>query len=130
MSGSSDVDAAAAAAATAAPVPPHVAVALRSPVAPREYSFALARDVTRPAAGEAIDDAPFSCGFTGRHDDGPLPAASLGYYAHLLSAVTEAKQLTDAHLVALAASSAGGEGDAAGAGGATPHAKVRAMRHG
>ena len=50
-----------------------------------------ARDVSRPAHPENVDDAPFSFGFTGRHDGGVLPPVRDGFYAHVLDACSAMK---------------------------------------
>ena len=57
------------------------------------------RDTATPAPIEAVDDAPFSYGFTGRHDGGSLPPTRGGYYAHLLDAVAAAKAAVAARSV-------------------------------
>lgn len=62
-----------------------------------------ARDTANPAPIEAVDDAPFSYGFTGRHDGGALPPTRGGYYAHLLDAVAAAKAAVAARSVPAAA---------------------------
>jgi hypothetical protein len=83
-------------------------------------SVSAARDVSAPAPAEAVDTAPYSHGYTGRHDGGPLPPQRTDTgYGHLLSAVVEAKAATDAELIKLVPP------PAAAAAAAPPAAKVR-----
>lgn len=67
-----------------------------------ERAVVVARDeAAPPPASEPVDAAPFSFGFTGRHDGGALPAPGRNVYSHLLDAVAEAKAATDGYLVSL-----------------------------
>ena len=61
-------------------------------------SFEIRRDISTAAAGEAVDATPYSFDFTGKHDDGVLPAAGSGYYAHLVDGLMETKIAIDSVL--------------------------------
>ena len=65
---------------------------------PSVTTFEIRRDVSAIAAGEAVDATPYSFEFTGKHDDGSLPAAGSGYYAHLVDSLLEAKIAIDSVL--------------------------------
>ena len=65
---------------------------------PSVTTFEIRRDVSAIAAGEAVDATPYSFEFTGKHDDGGLPAAGSGYYAHLVDSLLEAKIAIDSVL--------------------------------
>lgn len=74
-----------------------------------ERALVVARDAAAaPPASEPVDAAPFSFGFTGRHDGGALPAPGRNAYSHLLDAVAEAKAATDGFLVSLLPAAAAG----------------------
>ena len=74
------------------------------------------RDLLSAAPAEPVDAAPFSHGFTGRHDSGALPAAPANAYGHVLAAVAEAKAASDVLLRAMLPPAGAG----AGAGAAAP----------
>lgn len=76
-----------------------VSIASASEAAAAPFECAVSRDVSAPAAPVPVDASPFAFAYTGRHDDGVLPAPTPGYYAHVLTAMTEAKALIDAELV-------------------------------
>ena len=96
-----------------------------APDASNVLSFALRRDTSIEAAPEAVDDAPHSCCFTGRHDDGALPPPPKGFYAHLLDAVVEAKALTDAHVLSILPVKKGAASASAPSGGAASSAPLQ-----
>jgi hypothetical protein len=63
------------------------------------FAAQVARDLTAEPPTEAIDDAPYSFGYTGKHDGGLLPPARVdNVYGHVLAALLDAKAQTDVFL--------------------------------
>jgi hypothetical protein len=75
----------------------------------------VSRDTSVPCPPEAIDDAPYSHGYTGKHDGGALPPLRTdNLYAHVLSALAEAVVATDEQLQKLLPDRGGGGGGGGG----------------
>lgn len=65
------------------------------------HTIAITRDLTAPPPLEPVDAAPFSHGFTGRHDGGALPPPGANHYSRVIDAVAEAKASTDAYVLSM-----------------------------
>lgn len=95
-----------------------------------DRAVTVARDLAAPAPPEPLDDTPYSHGWTGRHDGGPLPPPRAdGMYGHVLDAVLEAKARTEAFMVAALAAEAAVGAASSGVASAAPAPK-KARRDG
>ena len=119
------------------PGPRLVELLLQAPGGASPVAVRLARDLSLPPpASEAIDAAPYTHGFTGRHDSGALPPPGCNAYAHVLECIAEAKAASDVALRAMLPPSgeegavAGERGGRAGAGARGRTKKARLVEEG